>query len=368
MPIILALLLVLALAACSEGPEDPEPAGALELSEATDFDHAFWSIEDVWELADGTLLVLDRGEGALFSLDPESGEVAEVLQDGEGPQEVRSFGNVIRLAGDTLAAVMPGNAAYQLISGGKIVGQRSVPLDILGPPQRDTLGHWLVTPSAGDAAAGGGGSVRHLVRFMEGEEGTPPDTVRSREVEASSPFTALRRGEDPPPVRDFDARMHERLAPDGWVAILHPDPYRVEWLDPDGQWHRGGQLSFEAVSVDAALRRDILERLRGLPREGEQMDHLVENSDGVTELPPYLREANDPGGVLFAPDGQLLVLRTQLGVSDSTRYDVLARNGTRSGQIRLGPGERIIASSPDALYVVVRDEVDLQYLRRIPVN
>lgn len=108
-----------------------------------------------------------------------------MLQDGEGPQEVRSFGNVIRLAGDTLAAVMPGNAAYQLISGG-------------GSPS--------CTPT-----------------------------------------------------------------PTGW--------------------------------------------------------------SGSTRTDSGTEEANDPGGVLFAPDGQLLVPRTQLGVSDSTR-----------------------------------DEVDLQYLRRIPVN
>lgn len=356
------------LPGCGERAGEGAPAETPELSQPTDFDHGFWSIQNVWEQTDGTLLVLDRREGALLSLDPESGEVSTVLWDGEGPQEVRSFGNVIRLAGDTLVAMMPGNAAFQIIADGEIAGQRSVPVDIAGRPQRDTIGHWLVTLGAGNTASGGA-STQHLVRFLGGEDGAPTDTVRTREVEGSSAFTSLRRGEDAPvDVRDFDARTHERLAPDGWVAVLHPDPYRVEWLDPDGQWHRGDELSFEAVPVDADLRRDILERLRSLPREGEQMDHLVANSDDVSELPPYLREADDPGGVLFAPDGQLLVLRSQLGVSDSTRYDVLARDGTRSGQIRLGPRERIIASSPDALYVVVRDEVDLQYLRRIPVN
>ena len=100
------------------------------------------------------------------------------------------------------------------------------------------------------------------------------------------------------------------LFPDGWIAVAHPDPYRVDWRRPDGRWIRGAPLSFTPVKVDegekcfAAARRGSdacdLDRYPGWP---ENVPAFQMDTD------PWRRIG--PNGIVLraAPNGMLLINR-----------------------------------------------------------
>lgn len=91
------------------------------------------------------------------------------------------------------------------------------------------------------------------------------------------------------------------LFPDGWIAIVRGDPYRVEWLSPDGQRVRGDPLPFSTLPVSRAERCFAID---GAASGGDCREDLY--PPFPTELPPFWRE----GAVLALSDGTVAIART----------------------------------------------------------
>ncbi|MDE2876000.1 MAG: hypothetical protein OXU69_15800 [Gemmatimonadota bacterium] len=64
------------------------------------------------------------------------------------------------------------------------------------------------------------------------------------------------------------------------------------------------------------------------------------------------------------PGGRLLVTRTPTLEAPENRYDVIDRSGTLRGVFRLPVNRTIVGIGPSSLYVVTRNEVDLQTMSR----
>jgi len=55
--------------------------------------------------------------------------------------------------------------------------------------------------------------------------------------------------------------------PDGWVAVVRTDPYRVDRRSPDARWVRGAAVPFPVVRMDEKEKRAYMERLVLPPNE-----------------------------------------------------------------------------------------------------
>ena len=69
---------------------------------------------------------------------------------------------------------------------------------------------------------------------------------------------------------------------------------------------------------------------------------------------------------MAAPNGMLLVRRTEMAGAPTKRYDVIDRGGILRGAIRMSHEQTIIGTSSAGLYIGERDDVDLLTLSRHP--
>ena len=159
----------------------------------------------------------------------------------------------------------------------------------------------------------------------------------------------------------------EELFTDGWLAIARLEPYRVDWRAPDGRFVRGPPLPVPVVKLDDREKKAYLDRnakiiadLQKLPTE-RQASAGREYSEFPVTIPPF--ESNP---LVASADGRLFIRRTLSADHPETRYDVVNRRGLLEGQIALGKNERIVAVSTRSVYVVWKDEDDIERLRRHP--
>ena len=71
-------------------------------------------------------------------------------------------------------------------------------------------------------------------------------------------------------------------------------------------------------------------------------------------------------GLIAGGDGNLWLRKPVSMDFPDARYDVVDRNGVLLVTLTLGKGERIVGVSRTAIYVVCRDEVEGERLRRHP--
>jgi hypothetical protein len=69
----------------------------------------------------------------------------------------------------------------------------------------------------------------------------------------------------------------------------------------------------------------------------------------------------------FAYDGKLWIQRT-VEAGSPTVFDVVDRTGQRIEQIQLPPNRRLVGFGAHTVYLVVKDEVDLEYLERYEIG
>ena len=155
------------------------------------------------------------------------------------------------------------------------------------------------------------------------------------------------------------------MFPDGWIAVAHPDPYRVDWRTPEGRWILGAPLPFIEVGVSREEQCFVL--IRRLPSSSPCKPEVWPWPE---HLPPFMMEVpwTGPGGTALqpAPNGMLLIARTPTVESPTRRYDVVDREGALHAVIRVPMDQTIIGSGSSSLYAVRKDNMDLLTLRRHP--
>ena len=353
----------------------------------------------VRELEDGRLLVSDIGENSLYVVDFQSGRVAKVGTIGEGPGEYQWPGHLFALGGDSTlftANDASGGHRWLIMVGDSFVETTNPPEpifrrlygtgeELLGVDRSGRvlgLEGFAFRPEVSGISHADADSLRFLLTpgSVFGAEGRTSagefDTIA--EVGGRSRLgVKINRDE-----MIFEGqRMHTNsrtksplasegeawLFPDGWIAVAHPDPYRVDWRRPDGRWIRGAPLSFTPVKVDegekcfAAARRGSdacdLDRYPGWP---ENVPAFQMDTD------PWRRIG--PNGIVLraAPNGMLLINRTASAAFQENRFDVVDRSGGLRGTIRVPDDRTIVGSGRSSLYVVEKDDMDLLTLSRHP--
>lgn len=380
---------LLLLAACTDAaPVAEPPVIDLPPADLTLQGRDFSRVRSVVELADGRVLLTDAIENSLYVIDLQTGESRTEGRAGEGPGEYWHVDHLYPLGGDStlfvgepprllllvgdrivqgLEPVYPrlgmgrtGETPWGVDRTGRVLGVAGFafqPRSGWSRTHADSLYILLSTgsvfdtaPSEPDTIARVGGQGRWgLVRVssvaqMGGREVTMNSTLES-------PLASEGQG---------------WLFADGWVALAHPDPYRVDWLSPGGEWTRGDPLP--ATRPEVTREEQCLAISR---RSGAECDPDL-YAGWPSRVPPFTMVVdqgwNTPGGTALhpGPHGLLLIRRTPTTAAPEMRYDVVDRTGTLRGAIRMPAGATIVGFGVESLYVVQKDEMDLLTLSRHP--
>ena len=325
----------------------------------------FTSIYSVRELADGRVLISDySADNRVVVADLTSGRVRRVGNVGAGPREYRQAGRLFALPGDsTLLIDSPQSGRWWLLMHHDSIVANVPPdlpaLRVVGgfPSGVDIRGRVLGVRSTGSERLVQNRMRLRLIAVVGERNSAQADTIatlRGDEYEIAQggtrerPFWAQRQ---------LSGSVAEQalLFPDGWIAVVRVEPYRVEWLTPSGSWIIGPEVPWEWPRADADERAGAFERVKR--RVG---DRAKDNRAWADRIAPV--RLNDAS--LAAPNGNLFVLRAQWSREPDTRYDVFDRTARRIAQLALPDSERVVGFGPRSIYVSVRDGDGFHKLRR----
>jgi hypothetical protein len=183
---------------------------------------------------------------------------------------------------------------------------------------------------------------------------------------ASGNASAALAGGAPPPFMTVDQWA---VAPDGTIAIVSVNPYRVTYVDPSGKRTEGAPITYAPIRVDNALKQRWRE-LKSQPvptirygpngsmAGGSSKPRFSEPTEWPAVLPPFL-----PDAVHFAPDGTLWVERA-VAASSATTFDLIDRSGRVTSQVMLPAHTRLVGFGNKTVYTVRIDSDDLEYLQQ----
>jgi len=337
--------------------------------------HEFQQVAAIRELADGRVLVLDRfnTEAPLILVDFTARTATTIGRFGSGPGEYRRPMSLVPLGGDSSLVTDDALRRWLVLSGETIVDH--IPTD--REPAR-AVGFLLY---GGDSRS----QVLSVRAFKSAEPMQMTVTWHAESTFAIRGDISRRRADTLARLRGGAARMQRvqlirpgadinpthllpnplvvadqaLLFPDGWIAVAHFAPYRVEWLSPQGRWTQGGPLPLTRIRVTETERRAAMERR--FEERGRATATSVFN-DWPEELPPYLDDA-----LLAMPSGHLLIRRTPVSGTKAGIYDIIDRRGLLTATMRVAADERIVGFGARAMYVSVTNEDDVAILQRRPL-
>jgi hypothetical protein len=361
------------------GPNAPE-AVTLTTPEAT-FAEGFTALTAVHELPDGRVLALDSRERTLQIIDLAAKTSTTVGRRGSGPGEYSLPIALLPLRADTIGVVDEAKQRVLLLApNGRPAGVMALEYPFLAGPgavqelTSDTLGH-LYLPGM-EFASTPNGLVKHdsmpVIRWSPGER--TADTLawfRRQEltVEGSRDGSAAMIGFITLPLVARDVWTVGR---DGRVVVARPENYELRWTDANGYPTANGRgyVPFEPLPLSEAHKEEWRESQRhqgGLNIDGDGI---------VTMLPPDGKEPDDPpswpeslapflGGALrFDATGHLWVRRTTAAGAPPI-YDVVDPQGQLVRKVTLPLRSHIVGfGTNDAIYVVHRNDDDVQFLQR----
>ncbi|NOT06825.1 MAG: hypothetical protein HOP28_01330 [Gemmatimonadales bacterium] len=332
------------------------------------WDHEFIRVTAACERSDGSVVVSDPGDNSIVLLAP-GGAARQVGRQGGGPGEYRSPGACFGLGGDTVAVFDRALRRFVLQPAGAAAPQTLPWPTQLGsgwfePIGADDRGALLfqAPPAAGKAAIlrvpRGGGGLDTLALVDAGD-------ARAMAAGAAS----FRR--DLP----FSPRTGVVAAPGLGVALVHPEPFRVE-VRRASESRTGSPIPFTPVAVDDGdIEAYIVAQspppgATGVRSDGKrvvvpQVKLTLANFGLTRDDFPKFKPAFDPAGLLVGRDGSLWIRVHRPSGNKSERYEVWTAAGSRGTPVELPEGRRLVGVGARALYVVVTNEDGGQAVERI---
>lgn len=323
----------------------------------------------VRELSDGRLLIVDRSEKKLLLANWSSANVTQIGRNGSGPGEYVQPSTLFALGGDSTLLPDVQNGRWLLLHGASIAATVGPDAPAIRggarlPLGADNQGHVIASRAIGAGSRAPALPRRDSVLLVRVARATGrADTV---EVLRARPATIKVQGPAEKPtsvsvlINPLATGESAALFPDGWIAIARLDPYRVEWITPDGKRTRGSPLPYERVPLDEREQRAFIERQAartgGAPREPSSFP------EWPAVMPPFLSTS-----LLIAPDGRLWIRRTPTAANPNPPYDVVDRTGELVARVRCGQDVEVIGFGAAAVYTVATDDNGIQRVQRRPL-
>lgn len=343
----------------------------------------FTAIGSVRELSDGRVLLNDSRDKRVVVADFKAGTVTQVGRVGSGPNEYGTAGPLHRLAGDTTALFDNATRRWLLFSGASIVATLAADAPIIAamkglPRGADARGNvWQV---ASPALAG---LVANKAQSGTLNTGPGDSDIVIRVNRATLQFDTLAKIRMAPTRMTIRASADGKVTgmnlirppmavgeesimfPDGWFAIARLDPYRVDWINPDGKLVKGAPIPVPLVKMTDAEKDAFFDRAdAGKPASAQKPTEAV-RAERRADLPQFIPPYQAPA-LLAANDGSVILHRYESKDSPNARYDVVNRKSQLIGVLSLGAKERIIGFGAKSVYVAWKDDDDIERLRRNP--
>jgi hypothetical protein len=368
-----AHLAVLALAAAIPAAAHPQVRKTLDKPVA-EFVEPFTRIATLRELTDGRVIVADEHQGTLQVIDFARGKATNIGRMGSGPGEFLSMARVIAMPGDTTALHDPRNARYLMIKPDGTPGETFRLADAVFA----SLGGRGSIPRSTDAR---GTLYFEGAPYVAGRDMTPAvfDSVPAMRYDRRTmkldtlTWIQLAKGNvriTPGPsgrglsitvgVHAYPVRDDWTALPDGSVAVVRVRDYHVDRYSPTGARTSGPPVQVTPVAVTetekAAWRADRQSRVRS--RSVGSVAPNLPDPEWPAVMPPFVYYET------FArPNGELWVMRSHK-TADAGVFDVFGPAGTIVSQVALPPRTRFVGFGNGTVYLVRRDDDDLEYLQR----
>ncbi len=292
------------------------------------------------ELGSGGFVFVDPAEVKVYLVNFRQGRVNGLGGMGEGPGEYRrptaaymrglDGAVILDLALGRALMISPDGSIGPEVLTRDAVGGIS-PASIRGIDARGNVIH------AAPAAGGGQDSIQIRRYNMDAKQSTVVGwwpMLRTNATPATIPGSSA-----PAQVLSSPVLWQNRTAWvamfDGSVAIVRPDPYRVDVIGSSGAVTRGPVVQRAPVRVTAAFKDSIRSERGPVP------DNMFPET-----LPPF----EGLGDVFASPDNQVWVKRLSANGPYPT-YDVFDHKGVLAGEARLRPRSRIVGLGVGTVYV-----------------
>jgi hypothetical protein len=374
------------------------PINVLSHAEAA-FHHGYTRVGGIRELSDGRVIVVDAMDQTVHVIDAAWETRSQIGRRGSGPREYVETSKIFALPGDSSAVLDLANQRLLLITPDAQPGGFVDPWGALGEHgdpcvvcRYSAAGMMLNTVSDSDGrgyfytrarpivSSGGRLQLADSAAIERWRYGSPiRDTVGFVPF-SLEPGSHIVRGMVLWPQREipaFKTSTQWTIAPDGRLAIVHVDPYRVDFVDLAGDRVQGQPIPYERERfTDAHKEQWRKEQQRPRPvmyvrPGGASSVHTETPRPQEPEWPRYLPPV-EPGwpkkllmdkAVHFASDGMLWVQRTT-PVGEPPTFDVIDETGQVVEQVKLPHRRRLVGFGAGTIYAVRIDDVDLEYLER----
>jgi hypothetical protein len=305
------------------------------------------------ELQSGAFVFVDRVEVEVKRADLSRDAIATLGRVGGGPLEYRRPDRAV--ADGQGGALIPESSDFRMLrvlptgalarSDLPLVDAKIRPLWIRGVDPQGRLIHWGPINSA----------TRGQVPIHRWDPATRQFTLLGQWPTRRVRVGAPQRTPQGTTREIMDATLWPLRAAwvalgDGTVAIVHPEPYHVEIVRPDGRKLLGPTVDYRPVRVTAALREAVR------AERGPMPDNVFPE-----ELPPF----EGLEDVIGSPRGEVWVRRMQDPSDPFTLYDVFNASGVRIAQARLSKHAQVVGFGAGSVYVAREDvEEGLWYLER----
>jgi hypothetical protein len=377
MRVVLMLLSVVGVTAAAQSV----PTTIITKPDAV-FAEPFSSVIGLRELGNGRVVVSDRLEKTVAIIDFATGDVTPLGREGQGPGEYGMPGPLFRLAGDS--TLMLDYAALRgLVLSGDRVGE-TVPLtgsDGLPFIPRAVDGRGRLYSSSVIRAPGGSSGAGDSLPISRLDPASGiVDTAAwigaasgggAIRMRAGSGGGSFRTSSGMQPYAPQDGWA---VTPDGRIAIVRADRYRVEWI-ANGKRTVGPALPHTPVKIGSAEKEEWADRMAGATMMIRTMGGPGASSGGahairpqrpnVDELEwPAAKPPFESQGVFATPEGELWILTSQPAGATRQRYDVVDGQGRLVRRVELADDCRLVGFGRGTLYTVRRDSDDLEWLER----
>jgi hypothetical protein len=358
------------------------PTTTLSKPDAT-FAEPFSSVVGLRELRNGRVVVSDRLERTVSLIELTTGEVTPIGREGQGPGEYGMPGTLFPLGGDSTLML-----DFAAMRGLVLVGDRvgpTVPL-ITGsgmpliPRAVDARGRLYGSTSVVMRGPGAGAPSGDSVPIPRLDPATGAvDTAAWVRAATGGPGGVAVRGGGGAAVRmgaslrPYAPEDGWAVAPDGRIAMVHADNYRVDWI-ANGKRTAGAPIAYTPVKVGSAEKEEWADRMAGAtmmvrtmggpggsdgPRAMRPQRPNVDELEWPAQKPPF-----DAQGVFVTPEGELWIRTHQPAGAKRQRYDVVDAQGRLVRRVELADDRRLVGFGRGTLYTVRRDADDLEWLER----
>ncbi|MEO7998585.1 MAG: hypothetical protein ABI852_14145 [Gemmatimonadaceae bacterium] len=338
----------------------------------------FSRLLSVRELSNGKVLITDDKDSRLFAADFQSGKTRMLGRMGDGPGEFRAVGRLWDVGNDSTLMSVPYRGRILLLHHDSIVatitGNQEIILALGGSIVRgaDARGNLLnISVGSGPAKeaimADSFTIVRTNRKTVRKDAVTKVANTDKDLMQSARPAAKPGTAEASKKTYHISIRAREQITmfPDGTIAVLRGNPYRVDWCyAPATACVNGATQAFDSRRWTDDDKKAYLS-----VQSGSGSWPPTENIDETTGWPDQLPPFATPGG----PDdsnfwataaGNVVVERVSNSGMTLRTYDVINRQSKRVASVSVPRGHRILGFGKGTVYVVHVDSDGIERLQR----